>query len=161
MSYKSSATALLDMLKAKTPASDFVKTANSSDKSDYGLIDVGQSVVVIFEPGAAPRNPGTDTDAFGDYYQMNWVVNILIIAKIEQRMPELHDALVDTANAIIDTLDRWPYLNGATNIEIAVHNGWEEPAPVFDAAGNGPHGVGIVVPVTITEQILNVAQESA
>ena len=161
MSYKSSATALLDMLRAKTPASAFVTAANSSDKSDWGLLDVGQNVVVVMEPGAAPRTPSTDTDAFGDYYQMDWIVNVHVIAKIEQRMPALHDALVDTANAIIDTLDRWPYLNGAANIEIAVHNGWQEPAPTFDVAGNGPHGVGTIVQVTITEQILNVAQESA
>ena len=159
MSYKSSATALLDMLLAKTPASDFVKTANSSDKSDWGLLDRGQNVVVVFEPGAAPRVPGADTDAFGDYYQMDWIVNVHVIAKIKQRMPALHDALVDTANAIIDTIDRFPFLNAATNIEIAFHGGWEEPAPTYDAAGNGPHGVGTVVPVTIREQILNVAQE--
>lgn len=159
MSYKTMATALHTLLKEKTPASTYVKAANSSDKSDWGLLNKGENVVVIFEPGAAPRSPGTDSDAFGDYYTMDWNVQVHVIAKITTRMPTLHDSLVDTANAIIETIDAWKFLNATENCEIAFHQGWTEPAPIFDAAGNGPHGVGIIIPVTIREQILTAAQE--
>ncbi len=150
MSYQTMADALLTMLRAKATASTYVTSANSSAKSDWGLIDREGPLKIIITPGEAPRS--TEGESLSGQYVMDWNMDVHVVADVKGRPIDTHDALVTAANAIITTLDLWPFLNGTAGVELAFHQGWQAPVDLFDAAGNGPHVTDVIIPVIVREQ---------
>lgn len=157
MSYQTVADGLLALLREKADASTFVTETNSSAKSDWGLLDRAGSLKIIMTPGAAPRS--TDGESLSGQYVMDWNIDLRVIAAIRDTPSEVHDVLITAADAIITTIDKWPFLNGTSGVELAFHQGWQEPADMFDAAGNGPHAIQTIIPVIVREQMTFTEQE--
>jgi len=152
---------MADGLKAllinKAPGSTYIKAANISSKSNWDLLNEGQNPLVIITPGAAPRDESEG--ALTDYYAMDWHMDVHCISRYIGPMPNVHDLLINVADAVQQTVDQWPGLNGVAGVEKAVHMGWIAPNELFPLSGGGPHAIEMIVPVVVTAGVTYTAQE--
>ena len=146
--YQTMADALLALLRAKTPASNRVKTRNSNAKGNWAVFGGGTDTAFVLTPGPFSR----ERVAFDGNKATDWDIDVNVLAKYD-RDETVHDLIVGASQDVIDSVDAWPKLNGTTGVYLAEVVGGEEPTPLFDMRGGGPHWKLRPIRVRVTEDI--------
>ena len=102
-------------------------------RGDYRVLDRGSAPYVVLRPGGFERMPHT----FAGGRKTEWSIVVELFEKYigdgtEQTNLEGH------RQAIIDTADAYPTLNGLSGVHFATLSSGEIPRPVYDADGSGP-----------------------
>lgn len=149
------ATALLALLKAKTPASNRVQAANSSDKSDYRVLDGPiNGMCFVLTEGEFSR----ERTEFGGGRSTSWIIECQIFALFSGDT-ETHDLVVGASQDIISTVDAWPKLNGTSGVFETDVDGGDKPQQLFERGGAGPHWLMRTIRVLVIEDIEVSVQE--
>ena len=104
------ADALLAMWIAKAPASTYVLAANSSARGDLSVFWENEHGIVI-TPGAFSNVDG----AISKQHDRTWDFDVYVAARYDDE-PGTILKVLQVTQALIDTTDEWPKLNGTSGV---------------------------------------------
>ncbi len=111
MSYKSVETALLTVLRLLANYD-----GDNSSAGDYRILGKGVTSAIILQPGAIPQR---EVVAYPRRVRTLWVVDVELLIPFLGEISTTAEALRDDRQEIIDQIDKYPTLSGATGVVVA------------------------------------------
>ena len=117
-------------------------------RGDYRVLDRGSPPYVVLLPGAFDRENWASPGGI----KTDWIVAIDLFVRhwgdgTEQTNLETY------RQAVIDQLDIYPRLEGLSGVQWCLLEGGEDPRPVYDEAGGGPHFLLQRMILRVTERV--------
>ncbi len=129
MSYESMQTALRTVLTG-IPGYTVINVS----LADYRVLQKGYTKSMVMRPGPFER----ERLDFAGGHQTTWDIILELFVKYQDDT-QVQNSIRDERQSIIDQVDTYPFLNGASGCFHAMITRGLEPAPVFGEDGSGPH----------------------
>jgi hypothetical protein len=122
MSYDSVETGLRDVIRKITGYTATDQTANVT-KGDYRCLGFGVTKAVILTPGSFQR----EVVAAPRRLAQTWTVNLELWLPFRNEVSDIASDVRTARQVILDEIDKWPRLDGTTNVLDAFATGGQEP----------------------------------